>query len=526
MIKRYQIVKSLQEPDKNVLWLNKDNELKIYNNGDWVHVEGKPLPLATESTLGAIKVGYENIENNYKLQLDKNGNAFVSIPKREFQNNIISVTYKQLVELKNSSKLIPGMQYRIIDYITTTIQENTKSAGHQFDIIVTADFENILNEDARAIKNDTDDYFDNSNLESWELKYCLTNDSDKFVWASEDGTGVIYYMKDEWGNEASYDFKNILFLASINTENEIISSWYENMTIEAYEDPWFYTFSLLDSNTNILDASVVVDKFNTNRISNNIIKQGYLEENLIVGQDLYNILKLMLPSNIFFIKINPDTNNYNICSNNFLDVNCFFNRFGSGCYNNVLGKDCVNNFIGDNCVQNVIKNNCIANILMQECKNNILGNNCRAYDNGISNVLDKGCSSNIFGDYCFYNSLGKFCEDNFIENFCTYINLGNYCTSNYFENYCNTISFRMGDNETYDLRDYCSHNKIESGNNNLIIWNKETNGEYSNIKNINICKGISSESIEIKTLNANFKITVAKKTNGTIVSYNEADFVQ
>jgi hypothetical protein len=33
----------------------------------------------------------------------------------------------------------------------------------------------------------------------------------RFEWATEKGKGVIYYMKDEWGNEAPYDFKNIQF---------------------------------------------------------------------------------------------------------------------------------------------------------------------------------------------------------------------------------------------------------------------------------------------------------------------------
>lgn len=52
-------------------------------------------------------------------------------------------------------------------------------------------------------------YFNNSNLSAWELKYCLDNDTDRFAWASPDGYGVIYYLKDEFNNSAPYDFKNI-----------------------------------------------------------------------------------------------------------------------------------------------------------------------------------------------------------------------------------------------------------------------------------------------------------------------------
>jgi hypothetical protein len=63
---------------------------------------------------------------------------------------MVSVTYSELVELRNNGGLIAGMQYRVTDYVTTTAQENTRSAGHPFDVIVTADSNNALNEVARA----------------------------------------------------------------------------------------------------------------------------------------------------------------------------------------------------------------------------------------------------------------------------------------------------------------------------------------------------------------------------------------
>ena len=58
----------------------------------------------------------------------------------------------------------------------------------------------------------TDSYFGDSKLEAWEIKYCIYNDTSRFAWAdTENGKGVIYYMKDENGNECPYDFKNIQF---------------------------------------------------------------------------------------------------------------------------------------------------------------------------------------------------------------------------------------------------------------------------------------------------------------------------
>ena len=78
-------------------------------------------------------------------------------------DKIIELSYSELVTLRNNGQLIPGQQYRIIDYITTTTQENTKSAWHQFDIIVTALDESTLSEEAQAIQNSNDGYFDVSN---------------------------------------------------------------------------------------------------------------------------------------------------------------------------------------------------------------------------------------------------------------------------------------------------------------------------------------------------------------------------
>jgi hypothetical protein len=79
-------------------------------------------------------------------------------------SNLIKVTYDELVELRASFKLIPGTLYQITDYRTETMQENTISALHDFDVIVLATSNCNLSEDAYAtyhINEDGsgDDYF-------------------------------------------------------------------------------------------------------------------------------------------------------------------------------------------------------------------------------------------------------------------------------------------------------------------------------------------------------------------------------
>ena len=136
------------------------------------------------------------------------------------------VTWAELTALRGSNALVPGMKYRITDYVTTVDQEDCRSAGHQFDLVIEATTTSSVSECAQALKHAGDTYFDaavssyiESNvsceavpLECWEIRYCLDNNKDRFSWAdTANGKGVIYYMKDEYANEALYDFKNVQF---------------------------------------------------------------------------------------------------------------------------------------------------------------------------------------------------------------------------------------------------------------------------------------------------------------------------
>lgn len=125
---------------------------------------------------------------------------------------IQETTWSALKTLRDGGNLTSGRFYRITDYTCTTTQTDTQSAGHLFDIIVFALSGSTLSEKAWADHHEGDTYFSNCNLAAWELKYCLDNDTTRFYWAdTTNGKGIIYWMKDEWGNECPYDFKNIQY---------------------------------------------------------------------------------------------------------------------------------------------------------------------------------------------------------------------------------------------------------------------------------------------------------------------------
>jgi len=174
---------------------------------------GKP-----NNSIGHVKLPGESVQRPIVPQQlwDGTTNYAASLPTLTEDSKIllsaVSVTYAQLRTLMNNNQLLAGAFYRITDFVTTTAQPRTRSAGHQFDLIVHAISSNELSEDANATQHSGDTYFANSNLGAWIIKYSFANDTSRFAWAdTTNGKGVIYYLKDEFWNECGYDFKNIQF---------------------------------------------------------------------------------------------------------------------------------------------------------------------------------------------------------------------------------------------------------------------------------------------------------------------------
>ena len=445
-------------------------------------------------------------ESNAKLE--EINNNILNLNEKLNINSLVPIKYIDLKKLRDNNQLVLGQQYRITDYITTTVQENTQSAEHPFDIIVTADDINVLNEKARAIHHEGDTYFLNSNLNAWELKYCLDNDTERFAWANgENGKGVIYRMIDEFNNDCPYDFKNIKFRHPSDTE-----------TYQYY----YYTF------TNLLD-DIITDKSLTNICYNNIIKECPVED----GSYLY---KLMLNGNVF---INTAENSP--CHTNIFDTynrlnsfssNCHSNTFGKNFHSNVFGSNCRSNLIGHYCFQNTFGDNCYSNTFGNECTGNTFGNYFRR------NSLANYARSNVFGAECSFNRLennasnnrfGNKCSNNSLENNCSKIILGNSCSSNIFDSGCNNIRFAtaFSTNEQY-LNDNCSNNKFGCGCSYIIIHTPEFTIKEP-LSNLNIKQGIVGKSgksvqIQIATI-SEYETIIAKNSNGKIKQFNIADII-
>ena len=417
-----------------------------------------------------------------------------------YKLDIHNVTYTYLVNLKTNAQLTSGRLYRITDYITTTTQEGTKSAGHPFDVIVLALSESELSEHAWAIQHEGDEYFANSDLNAWQIWYCLDNDTNRFGWAdSDNGKGVIYRMIDEWNNDVPYDFKNIQFIHPNDTT-----------TYPHY----YYTFAS-DNVENNTDFSLRIRY----GCYSNTIKE-YIDRD-----------KRWLNC-IIFISLYCYNNTFDYdCYNNIFKQRCFNNTFGAHCYNNTFGSGCDDNTFGAHCYNNNFYGSNSRNTLGLNCFNNIFGGDCSG------NTLGDGCYKNFFGAQSFSNSfgndcsniwLGRECSSNCFGNRCGSIGVGNNCSSTSFGNECRYIKF---ESTSSSIRyHYYQYNHFGDGCKYINFSGAETASSTSQVQNYNFAQGLQGTSSAYLTIdgvrNRSYDTKVAKNSNGELKIYCEADSIQ
>ena len=396
-------------------------------------------------------------------------------------NNLIPITYSELVSLRNSSKLYPGAIYRITDYkCSSSDTTNTAVASNKFDILVKAINTNKLSEHCGAMRNASDTHFPKAtNFDAWEVWYCLDNDTTRFGWASTHGKGVIYRLIDEFGNDCPYDFKNIVFKRTTEWFSEH-QSWCEDILTQEgipSSERLYFTFSLADANLNGNDLS-----------TNYYNEQKYLKffQNKIAPY--YSDGVQNLNKNVFILKTINDTG----CYSNSFGANCHSNTFGQGCHSNTFGNDCNSNTFergchsntfgngcsfntfGRGCYSNTFGNGCHTNTFGNGCKINFFGNSCANNtfrDQSTTNFFGTGCYSNTFEPQCSFNTFENDCSSNKFGSNCASNTFGNGCISNTFGNSCGTNTF--GNNSRSNtfgnscscnfFGNYCGGNKFGDG---------------------------------------------------------------
>lgn len=323
---------------------------------------------------GESKVRYRSYDGNDRFIPVVDGEK--GVPK-----TMVEVTHAELKAMRDGGKLTAGALYRITDYVTTTSQENTRSAGHQFDVIVLALDGSTLSEEAWAMLHDGDEYFANSNLNGWRLLYSLDNDKERFAWADpENGKGVIYRMIDEWNNDCPYDFKNIQF------KRKLTDGQYDKNGTET----WCYTLNLwyndMCQDASIVGNTLTDDEYKISGVHSNSF--GYTSFDYPIEEP--NIFTFALNDNVI-LSIIEDSYYYGIYDNNFGE---YFN----------------NNTIGSGCDSNIIGNHFNGNIIRNGFRNNSIGNYF------IGNSIGDGFEGNVIGGSFNSNNINGIFIGNFVAN--------------------------------------------------------------------------------------------------------------
>jgi hypothetical protein len=275
------------------------------------------------------------------------------------------------------------------------------------------------------------------NMNAWELKYCLDNDKELFDWASTDGKGVIYYLKDEFGNEAPYDFKNVKFQRKNITRvsSNILSTFTvgENSrlglasnygVICGNNNYYYYTF---DSPYNVGNDSSLFGESAYNVIKPYIMDGQRIINNIVLGIANNNSIGNNCFDLTLWGTVRENDLTYN-CSNllmvgvtqtimTYVRSSTFFSlgatTFGNGCSQNI-GSMFTNSEIGDSCNNNIFGTGNMGTKMGSGCANNTFG----TYS--YNNILESGVSNCTFGNYCSYNKFETFAQSITLPNYVRY----------------------------------------------------------------------------------------------------------
>ena len=382
--------------------------------------------------------------------------------------NLIPITYADLVTLKTNSQLLEGAYYRITDYVTTTVSnglitaksETARSAGHAFDIIIQALSPSTLAEVGTASLHAGDTYFATSNLGAWQIWYDINNDTTKYKWAdTTNGKGVIYRMIDEWGNDLPYDFKNMQF--SRNSSHADFTAVSSYLTVS---DTYYYTFTYIDSGSAV-DYSI---EGKSNCVSN-VFGACYDASTL---KRVLNNNVCVAPSSSVLCRSNTLDNDN---SENTIVGNFYGNRFLQLFYNNTLWNFTNNN--GGTYFNNNVMTSAVINTWANQNTFGAYFQNAR---------FAAGFQRNTIGNFCNYLTAGVNFKYNIIGNSNAYITIGDDISTVIIDSSCGYV--------TVTISNCIIHSKVRG-----------TSGTYFTTSGL--------------PTTATYPITIQADSNGYIIAY-------
>lgn len=434
-------------------------------------------------------------------------------------DGVVSVTHAELVAMRNAGQLKPGQQYRITDYVATTNgSSDSQSAGHPFDIVVTADDERTLNEHARATMHDGDlpddivdgttrrRYFAGNDLAAWDVWYCIDNDDERFGWAdTTNGKGVIYRLVDEFDNDVPYDFKGLQMKPLLDPFGEGVGS---------YDTQYRYTFDMdgYDASLNLPDSGVDVAR---NRIGPNgdaMAEPRQLNRVIFLGGDTISNTLAGDCSEIT-IKEGHDNEFGHNCryiflgswsSGNVFAPQCAYIKLGEACYSNMFGAGSMDSSFGNDCQSNVLGPYSVAEFDSYCSGNFVAGNSQGAV------VLGGECRGNYVGWENGRIECGRGCYNNTFGAVCGEIYVGDGVLNCSFGSGCWVVYFKAPEGQ---IQGYFSNITFEEGLHMIYLFCSVDHGDEVPCANITVSKGVDGTAlgdmirIEVDDAGQNYKTT-------------------
>ena len=323
---------------------------------------------------------------------------------------------------------------------------------------------------------------------------------------TNNGKGTILWMKDEFGNECPYDFKNVQYKRYLTTDSvsgrDGLGGKYmvadpnncpQGLSVEDTEDfIWAYTFSSDNAGGDQTDFSL-----GGHNVHDNVFKP-------------YGAL---LPNNVMFGEYNYGNSFGFDCYNNSWGNDCYYNSWGNGCSGNSWGNGCYGNSWGNGCIDNSWGNYCYRNSWGNSNRYNSWGNSNQY------NSWGNGCYGNSWGNYCQYNSWGNYCQYNSWGNNCYNNSWGN---SNRYNSWGNDCYYNSWGNDCYN----------NSWGNNVTQTTVFDGVQYTqitteNVKNAQVLNGVAGTSSSKLTLtfaaNKTYTQVAAMTSAGALKIYVPGD---
>ena len=461
-----------------------------------------------------------------------------------------SIAWSDLKAKRDAGELIPGMQYRITDYDFTTTEEDTDSVHLSFDIIVIADSESTLNENARAAhhqyeareetltgaiklyKTDIEGYADEVDTEDYFLLSGMV-----------DIDGTIYYRYDKYENEGG-TYENTgryILLESIDLDS--LGVRLDNPLTPVgegtYVEDGVYTSHSEDSIVAYENGTVTVSPkhpLDDRDIASWELK--YTLDNIKhssadgTGTILYMKDEFRNECNYDFINARFKVYEITACPKSPNLVGTYAIKAGSPGITYGTNSKFVPTF-GSNNHDNVIKYDGLAKIVFGSgCHDNTFGSGCYSNTFGsgcYSNTFDSGCDSNTFGPDCHDNTFGNNCDNNTFGNKCRYNSFGNNCSYNSFGNNCSYIKF-ASDSSASTKYHYYQYNRFGDGCQYIVFNGAETASSSAQVQNYKFAQGLQGTPSKYLTVdgvrNLSYETKVAKNKGGGLKIYCEAELIQ